>query len=112
MGQSSKAKIAKMNDDKDCGDTKYDNAKSHLEVSEKINVSDEGKPDDIHDLKKDSDTTDKLLDNPGSPQLPPISKKDDESDEPVIPKLLGLYFLLLIIFINYFLNVYIMLKDL
>ena len=99
-----------MDDDNDCGDTKYNDAKSYLEVSEKINMNDEEKPDDLHDLK-DSDTTDKLLNNPGSPQLPPISKKDDEFDEPVIPKLLGLCYLLLITFINCFLNVYIMLKD-
>ena len=111
MGHS-KAKITKMDDDNDCEDIKYDDAKSHLEVSEKINMNDEEKPDDLHDLKKDSDTTDKLLINSSSPQLPPISKKDDEFDDPVIPKLLGLYFLLYnIIFINYFFNVYIMLKD-
>jgi len=67
-------------------------------------MNDEGKSDDQH-VKKDSDTTDKFLDNPDSPQLPPISKKaDDESDEPVIPKLLGLYFLMLITFTNYFLK--------
>ncbi|KYM76426.1 Protein SON [Atta colombica] len=84
----SKAKIIKMDDDNDCGDMKYDDAKSHLEVSEKINMNDEEKPDDLHVLKKDSDTTDKLLINSSSPQLPPISKKDDEFDEPVIPKLL------------------------
>jgi len=67
-------------------------------------VNDEGKSDDQH-IKKNSDTTDKFLDNPDSPQLPPISKKaDDESDEPVMPKLLGSYFLILITFINYFLK--------
>ncbi|XP_018401206.1 PREDICTED: protein SON isoform X1 [Cyphomyrmex costatus] len=83
----SKTKIAKMDNDNDYGDTKYDDAKSHFEVSDKISMDDKEKPD-IHDLKKDSDSTDKLLNNLGSPQLPPISKKDDEFDEPVIPKLL------------------------
>lgn len=95
-----KAKIAKPNDDNDFGSIKHDDAKLHLDASEKANVNDERKSDDQY-IKKDSDTADKILDDSGSPQLPPISRKvDDESDEPVIPKLLGLYFSLLITFIN------------
>lgn len=83
-----RAKIAKVDED---NDFKYIEAKSHLDISEKIDINDESKAD-IEYIKKDSDTTDKLLDNPGSPRLPPISRKvDDESDEPVIPKLLGTF---------------------
>ncbi|XP_077256375.1 uncharacterized protein LOC143894144 [Temnothorax americanus] len=81
-----KAKIAKTDDDNDLGSIKCDDGKSHIDALEKTDTNDERKSDDV---KKDSDTTDKLLDNLGSPELPPMSKKvDDESDEPVIPKLL------------------------
>lgn len=87
-----KAKIAKVDEEDDFGSIKYDDAKSHLDVSEKTGTNEESKPDDQY-IKKDLDTTDKLLDNPGSPRLPPISRKvDDESDEPAIPKFLGMYF--------------------
>lgn len=83
---------------------KYDNAESHLDASETADTNGEKKSDDQY-IKKDSDTTDKLLDNSGSPRLPPISRKtDDESDEPIIPKLLGMYFSLLMILTNYFLK--------
>lgn len=87
-------------DDNDFGSAKHDDAKSYLDTSEKSSMNEERKPDDQY-VKKDSDIADKILDGSGSPQLPSISRKvDDESDEPVIPKLLGLYFPLLITFTN------------
>jgi len=87
-----KAKVAKIDDDNFMRYFKYDNAESHLDTSETADANDEKKTDNQH-TKKDSDTTDKLLDNSDSPRLPPISRKtDDESDEPIIPKLLGMYF--------------------
>lgn len=93
----SRAKIAKMDNDNDCGSIKCDDKVSNLDASEKIGTSDEKKADN----QKDSDKGDKFLDNPGSPELPPISRKvDDESDEPVIPKLLGMYFSLLVTLTN------------
>lgn len=99
-----RAKITKVDEDNDFESVKYDDAKSHLDVSEKTGTNEESKPDDQY-IKKDSDTMDKLLDNSGSPRLPPISRKvDDESDEPVIPKFLGMYFLLLMTLTNYLLK--------
>lgn len=50
------------------------------------------KADDYPHVRNNLDTVEKSTDDPGSPQLPPILRKmDDEPDEPVIPKLLGLY---------------------
>lgn len=100
-----KAKIAKMDDDNDIGSVRCDNTKLNLDTSEKTSMNNEKKLD--QGIEEGSDITDKLLDlNPGSPCLPPISKKDvdDGFDESVIPKLLGLYFLLLITFTNCFLE--------
>lgn len=75
----------------DFENAKYDDTKLNVDMSEKTGTNDEIKLDHDQYMKKDMDITDK--DNPGSPQLPPISRKvDDESDEPVIPKLLGMYF--------------------
>lgn len=82
-----KAKVARTDDDKDVESAQRD-AKLNLDSLEKSKCMNDGtKPDDQY-TEKDLDVTDKLLDNSGSPQLPPISRKmDDESDEPVIPKL-------------------------
>ncbi|KAL0099345.1 hypothetical protein PUN28_020126 [Cardiocondyla obscurior] len=80
------AKVAKIDDDVD-GD-KYDDARSQFDTLKKTDTSEEKKLD-VQYVKKDLDAMDKLLDNCGSPRLPPISKKtDDECDEPVIPKLI------------------------
>lgn len=47
----------------------------------------------LEDQFLNKDVTDKIVDGNSSPLLPPISKKlEDESDEPIIPKVLGLYF--------------------
>lgn len=103
MGHT-RAKITKVDEDNDFESVKYDDAKSQLDILEKTGTNKESKSDDQY-VKKNSDTTDKLLDNPGSPRLPPISRKvDDESDESVIPKFLGVYFLLLMTLTNYFLK--------
>lgn len=50
-------------------------------------------------INKDSDIVDKIVDGSGSPRLPPILKKtDDEFDEPIMPKFLGLYISELIVY--------------
>ncbi|XP_011337614.1 pre-mRNA-splicing factor CWC22 homolog isoform X2 [Ooceraea biroi] len=71
-----RAKTTKLNDDLES---------IKLDVSDKADMDNVAKGDNYPDL----DTTEKITDDPGSPQLPSLVKKmDDESDEPVIPKLL------------------------
>lgn len=58
------------------------------DVLEKNDVEDTTKLDDNQSINKETIDTN----NFGSPLLVPISKKiEDESDEPIIPKLPGLY---------------------
>lgn len=67
---------------------------NHSKISEiaQKNDTDNIKLDNHSNMEKD--TAEKSINNLGSPSLPPISKKiEDESDEPIIPKLTGLYLL-------------------
>ncbi|XP_011142017.1 protein SON isoform X1 [Harpegnathos saltator] len=74
----SRAKIMKL----DSNDLKTDYP-NISDMSEKNNMKDTTKLDDPN--KKETVETD--INDFGSPPLPPISKKKDESDEPIIPKL-------------------------
>lgn len=83
-----RAKLTKLDDDnlgivKDCESKLFDI------MSEKDSMNDVTKFEDQLCTNKDSDIIDKIVDGSASPLLPSISKKtDDESDEPIIPKVL------------------------
>lgn len=85
-----KVKALKLN--VDCPEiARHDDLKT-LDTSEKDSANDVTKLDEYLNANKETETMDKVVDGSGSPQLPPLMKKlDDEFDEPVISKLLGLY---------------------
>jgi len=84
---STKAKMIKLNND--LKNIKHCNAKL-FDLLEKNDTDNTAKIDNSY-LTKNLEAMEKII-NPSSPQLPPILRKtDDEFDEPIIPKLLGLY---------------------
>lgn len=87
-----KIKLTKFDDDDDnFGILKADEAKLLDLMSEKEIMNNMTKFEDQLPINQDSNIVDKIVDGSVSPLLPPISKKmDDESDEPIIPKVLGL----------------------
>lgn len=98
--------MSSVSSDSGCTKTKMrklknDNLESIQESNTKVLGSlekndDMAKVDDYIHVEKDSDTIEKITDDPGSPQLPSILKKtDDESDESIIPKFLGLYLIII-----------------
>lgn len=89
-----KVKLTKFDDDDNFGILKNDESKLFDIMSKQDSMNDVTKFEDQLSINKDSNI-DKILDGSTSPLLPPISKKmDDESDEPIIPKVLGLYSLI------------------
>jgi len=85
---STKAKVIKLNNDLE--NIKHNNAKL-FDLLEKNDTNNAAKVDNSY-LRKNLDAMEKIINDPSSPQLPPILRKtDDEFDEPIIPKLLGLY---------------------
>lgn len=89
-----RAKLTKLDDD-NLGIVKDGESKLFDIMSEKDSMNDVTKFEDQLCTNKDSDIIDKIVDGSASPLLPSISKKtDDESDEPIIPKVLGLYLLI------------------
>jgi len=88
---SSKAKVIKLNND--LGNIKHNNVKL-FDLLEKNDTDNAAKVDNSY-LRKNLDAMEKIINDPSSPRLPPILKKtDDEFDEPIIPKLLGLYLII------------------
>lgn len=92
-----KAKVAKLENDETA---KHNNAEI-FDIAEKTSMDDilsENNGDDIAKLndqqhiKRKSNVTEETADGSDSPCLPPISKKtDEEVDEPIISRLIGLY---------------------
>lgn len=88
-----KAKVLKSN--VDCPEiVRHDNLKAS-DTLEKDSTNGITKSDEYLNAKKESEVMGKVIDGSGSPRLPPLLKKlDDELDEPVISKFLGLYLLI------------------
>lgn len=96
-----KIKLAKFDDDDNFGILKNDESKLFDIMSKQESMNDMTKFEDQLSINKDSNIIDKIMDGSASPLLPPISKKtDDEFDEPIIPKVLGLYFNLLVFVVS------------